>query len=283
MRWKKGWERPMLIEVNDVQYHVKVVGEGEPLLLLHGFTGSGEDWTPFLEDWKNNHQLLIVDLPGHGQTQCPDDLENYSMEATVYALDQILNELKIESAFVLGYSLGGRVALSFAMTYPSRVKELILESSSPGLATEEERLDRQQRDNRLADRILEEGIQAFVDYWEAIPLFQTHLTYLSSEQRARLHVSRLNNSELGLANSLRGIGTGVQPSWWENLNQFEVTTTLIVGQLDAKFVKIAEEMFRLLPDGELVVIEDAGHTVHLEQPEEFSQTVQNILHNRKDD
>ncbi|MGM7702500.1 2-succinyl-6-hydroxy-2,4-cyclohexadiene-1-carboxylate synthase [Pseudalkalibacillus sp. Hm43] len=273
----------MRIEVNDIHYHVKVIGEGEPLLLLHGFTGAGEDWTPFIEDWKNDHQLIMVDLPGHGQTECPDHLKNYSMEATVDALDQILNELKIESAFVLGYSLGGRVALSFAMTYPARVKKLILESSSPGLATEEDRLDRQQRDNRLADRIMDEGIEAFVDFWEAIPLFRTQLTYLSSEERARLHASRLNNSEVGLANSLRGIGTGVQPSWWDHLHQFEVPTTLIVGQLDAKFVKIAKEMLRLLPDGELVAIEDAGHTVHLEQPEAFSQTVHNILHNRKDD
>jgi 2-succinyl-6-hydroxy-2,4-cyclohexadiene-1-carboxylate synthase len=91
----------------------------------------------------------------------------------------------------------------------------------------------------------------------------------------------MQNSEQGLANSLRGIGTGVQPSWWHRLNTLEVPTVLIVGELDLKFVTIAEEMHRLLPNSELVVIRNAGHTVHLEQPKDFSNTMIQKLHRKK--
>ncbi|MCF6138392.1 2-succinyl-6-hydroxy-2,4-cyclohexadiene-1-carboxylate synthase [Pseudalkalibacillus berkeleyi] len=272
-----------MINMNDTNYHVRIEGEGEPLLLLHGFTGSCVDWLPFVDKWKDRYQLILVDLMGHGKTDHPKDVDEYAMNKATEALNHILSELKIESAYVLGYSLGGRVALSFAMRYPKRVKKLILESSSPGLQTEEERLERKRRDDQLADRILRDGIESFVRFWESIPLFKTQLELLSEEDRNRLRTMRLRNSEVGLANSLRGMGTGVQPSWWAHLEQFEIPTTLIVGERDQKFLRIAEEMLKLIPYGNLVVIENAGHTVHLEQPEAFAHTVLQVLHKRKDD
>ncbi|WP_349408257.1 2-succinyl-6-hydroxy-2,4-cyclohexadiene-1-carboxylate synthase [Pseudalkalibacillus sp. SCS-8] len=273
----------MRINVNNVQYHVEVEGEGEPVLLLHGFTGSREDWRSFVHVWKKEFKLITIDLPGHGKTDSPEDVKKYATKETVEALEKILDELKIESAFVLGYSLGGRVALSFAMTFPERVKRLILESSSPGLQTIQERLERKQKDDQLAEWILQEGVETFVNYWETIPLFHSQLRYMSNEERTRLRKRRLTNTEVGLANSLRGIGTGVQPSWWNQLDSLVIPTTLLVGALDSKFVRIAKEMLQLLPDGELIIIEDAGHAIHLEQPEEFSKKVQMILHNRKDE
>ncbi|WP_408007334.1 2-succinyl-6-hydroxy-2,4-cyclohexadiene-1-carboxylate synthase [Pseudalkalibacillus sp. A8] len=272
----------MFIEVHGIRYHVEKYGEGKPLLLLHGFTGSGADWVPFKRNWMDDFQLIMVDLIGHGKTDHIEKVEKYSMEQTAKAIAYILTELKIESAYVLGYSLGGRVALTFAMIYPERVKHLLLESSSPGLRTAEERLARKENDERLADRIEKEGIESFVEFWESIPLFQTQQNHLSKETQKALHQKRLDNSQVGLANSLRGMGTGVQPSWWDKLAAFKIPTTLIVGALDHKFCRIAEDMLQKLPNGKIVVVEKAGHTVHLEKPAQFAKIVVDELHNRKD-
>ncbi|MGP4078390.1 2-succinyl-6-hydroxy-2,4-cyclohexadiene-1-carboxylate synthase [Pseudalkalibacillus sp. R45] len=272
----------MKIDVNGIGYHVETVGEGDPLLLLHGFTGSGADWTPFKKEWGDDFKLIIVDLIGHGNTDHPEEIEQYSMEETAGALNQILADLKIESGYVLGYSLGGRVALSFAMMHPDRVKHLVLESSSPGLQKTEERNARKHNDERLANRIDKDGIDAFVDFWEAIPLFSTQKDLLSERERKALREKRLHNSEVGLTNSLRGMGTGVQPTWWDRLSDFTIPTTLIVGALDQKFYRIAEDMMQKLPNGKMVVVEEAGHTIHLEQPEQFAKIIVDELHNRKD-
>ena len=139
--------------------------------------------------------------------------------------------------------MGGRLALSYAMEYPHRVRKLILESSSPGLKTEEERKNRQIQDHKLAQFILDKGIESFVDYWENIPLFSTQKSLPEAKQQ-EIRKQRLQNSPTGLANSLKGMGSGAQPSWWDRLSEFEVETLLLTGSLDQKFCSIAEQMVR---------------------------------------
>jgi 2-succinyl-6-hydroxy-2,4-cyclohexadiene-1-carboxylate synthase len=119
----------------------------------------------------------------------------------------------VKQAYLIGYSMGGRLALSVAMIHPERVSGLVLESSSPGLDSPEERKMRREQDSRLSRRILEEGIESFVDYWEGIPLFASQLS-MDPSKRKKVREERLNNNPVGLRGSLIGMGTGSQPSWW---------------------------------------------------------------------
>ncbi|WLD92477.1 2-succinyl-6-hydroxy-2,4-cyclohexadiene-1-carboxylate synthase [Alkalihalobacillus sp. AL-G] len=272
----------MKLLINNVRIHVEIHGDDGPVLvLLHGFTGSIREWDPFIQSWKKDFRVIAIDLIGHGKSEHPMDFKRYSMEDAVRDIDEILNYFNVESAFFLGYSLGGRVALSLAMTYPNRVKKLILESASPGLESEEARSKRRQQDHQLADRIKVEGIESFVTYWESIPLFAPQQR-LPEAKRDQLRARRLENSTVGLANSLRGMGTGEQPSWWGRLTELTVPTLLVVGELDQKFCVIAEQMSERLPNSRMVVVENAGHTVHLEQIKKFDKIVIEELHNRKD-
>ena len=154
----------MFIKVNGINYHVNVTGEGEPLLLLHGFTGSQLTWSPFLEEWSQSFQLILIDIIGHGKTDHPQDFTRYSIENACEDLRSILNKLGISKANILGYSMGGRLALALSILHPESVFSLILESSSPGLEIGEERQTRQQSDNLLAQRIEQDGIEKFVEY-----------------------------------------------------------------------------------------------------------------------
>ncbi|RHW30759.1 2-succinyl-6-hydroxy-2,4-cyclohexadiene-1-carboxylate synthase [Neobacillus notoginsengisoli] len=264
------------MKVNGLSYHVEVCGEGEPLLLLHGFTGSGGTWLPFCQKWGHHSKLICVDLPGHGKTDAPRSPERYSMQNMILDLKAILDELGVEKTNVLGYSMGGRIALGFAITCPDRVGKLILESTSPGLATEAKRKARRIKDSELADFILDQGIESFVDYWQNIPLFKS-LQEMPAHARQAVREQRLANSPAGLANSLIGIGTGAQPSYWDRLSEINAEVLLIAGKLDEKFCGIAEKMSGRLQSSRIELIDGAGHAIHVENPEKFGTIVSRFL------
>ncbi len=266
----------MRIGINGVHYYVERHGSGDPLVLLHGFTGSTASWGGQVEAFAAEHDVIAVDLPGHGATDCPPDPERYTMEPTLDDLVVLLDDFDLASVNLLGYSMGGRVALAFAATYPQRVHRLILESASPGLRSAEERLARAESDAALADRLERDGLPAFVDYWENLPLFDSQRRLPASVQ-ARIRASRLAGSVVGLANSLRGLSTGRQASYWGVLSSLTMPVLLMAGALDTKYAQIAGQMDTFLPHSTLLLVPDAGHTVHLEAPEAFNHHVLRFL------
>ncbi|MDR6226719.1 2-succinyl-6-hydroxy-2,4-cyclohexadiene-1-carboxylate synthase [Desmospora profundinema] len=270
----------MELTVDGLQYHVEVDGEGPALLLLHGFTGSVRTWDPWVDRWSARWRLVRVDLPGHGQSAVPADPGRIAMERVCRDLAGILEQLGAERAHVLGYSMGGRTALSFALLHPERVAALVLESASPGLAGEEERRERATRDEVLARRIEVEGVPAFIRWWEEIPLFASQKR-LPTEIRERIRAERLSHSPAGLAASLRGMGTGIQPSWWDRLDSLHHPALLLVGEEDRKFFEVARRMKARLPCAHLEIAADVGHAVHVERPDFFGTIVTDfILKNR---
>ncbi|MBY0122862.1 2-succinyl-6-hydroxy-2,4-cyclohexadiene-1-carboxylate synthase [Bacillus sp. S/N-304-OC-R1] len=263
--------------INGIQYHVDTWGnsEGEPLLLLHGFTGNSTSWRKFESYWQD-FNVIAVDIIGHGKTDSPDDLSKYHIEAVAGDLNNILDTLEITQASILGYSMGGRLALTFAIKYPEKVKKLVLESSSPGLKTESEREARRIQDEQLACRIKDNGIEKFIDYWENIPLFQSQKR-LPEPIRQQIRTERLDNLSVGLINSLKGMGTGAQPSWWDKLYEISAPTLLITGSIDEKFCLIAKNMIKKLKNSKWITIEDCGHAIHVENPKIFGTIVNEFL------
>lgn len=264
------------LQLNGIDYAVAEAGAGRPLLLLHGFTGSSAAWHAVIPDLALGHHLIMPDLLGHGRTAAPTNPDRYAMDAAAADLAALLEELDVAQADVAGYSMGGRLALYFALSYPERVRRLVLESASPGLATAAERQGRRQQDEALAARIEREGIERFVDFWEGLPLWRSQ-EQLDEAVRARVRALRLANRPQGLAHSLRGMGTGVQPSLWQELKQVTQPVLLLVGQLDEKFVVINERMAAELPHGELALVAGAGHTVHLERPQVYVERVRGFV------
>lgn len=266
----------MILQVNDIRYFVEVKGEGEPLVFLHGFTGDTTTWSKITDQLSTAFRCISIDLIGHGRTESPEDLSRYTMDHVSNDLDCILSVLEVDQAILIGYSMGGRSALHFAMRYPHKMKALILESASPGLKTGEERVERRKNDHALADKIMREGMEAFVDFWEEIPLF-TSQKKLTDEERAEIRKQRLGQSPLGLSNSLKGMGTGAQASWWDQLCELSLPVHLLVGELDQKFVHIAEEMKKLNPNFQIVTISNTGHAIHVEEPRKFGTIIESLL------
>ena len=239
-------------------------------VLLHGFTGSSQTWGHTIVDGLTGAGLIpvLVDLPGHGRHVDQTDPAAFGLDSAL----ELVTSTGRGPFPLLGYSMGGRLALHYVVRYPERVTRLVLESSSPGLAGAEERSDRRAADAVLADRILDRGIEAFVDEWEALPLFESQ-NRLPAELRHVVRAHRLRNVAGSLAASLRGLGTGSLPSLWDRLSEVSVPTLIVAGELDPRFGAIGERMADSMPDARLRVVPSAGHAVHLEQPEAWCAAV----------
>lgn len=257
----------MFVTMRDgLRLHVRIEGRGEPLLLVHGFTGSVEAWgEETLRGLAQGFQVVAVDLLGHGASDVSDDPMRYGIDEMLRDLCQVLDAAAVDQARWLGYSMGGRIALAGAIRKPSRVSALILESASPGLAGEKERQARRRADEALAEGILRGGMEAFVDHWMGLPLFATQGKLPNPVLQASRE-RRLKNSPEALAACLRGNGTGAQPSFWEDLETIQAPTLLMAGEEDVKFTEIARRMSQSIPEADLRVVPRAGHSIHLENP-----------------
>jgi 2-succinyl-6-hydroxy-2,4-cyclohexadiene-1-carboxylate synthase len=266
----------MRLSVDCLEFNVEIEGHGPPLLVLHGFTGSVSAWAEVRPALAAFARAIFVDAIGHGRSATPLDAERYTLDWSTRDLTALLDALEIDTVDTLGYSMGGRAALHFAVHAPERVRSLILESASPGIADALERTKRVEADAALADRIEQAGVEAFVAQWERQPLLQL-APHVSAAIRAEQRAQRLDNNPLGLANSLRGMGAGQQESLWPRLAQVEQPVQLIVGALDGRYREVGERMQSLLPQANLAVVPAAGHTVHVDQPAEFVRLVESAL------
>jgi 2-succinyl-6-hydroxy-2,4-cyclohexadiene-1-carboxylate synthase len=263
-----------VVLISHDSYHVETIAPNQ-IVMLHGFMGSTKSWYAIVKSL-TFYQSILLDIAGHGKTTMPEYPDDCEMEVVSGELNEVFTQLKLAPFHLLGYSMGGRLALYTALNQPFVFKSLILESGSPGLKTEDERAARRASDEKLAQMIERDGIEAFVNYWELLPLWDSQKN-LAPEVRQQLRDQRLKNNPIGLANSLRGMGTGAQPSLWDKLPELNIPVLLIAGELDTKFVAIAQEMHSLLPNSRLVIVPNAGHTVHLEQPELYTQAITAFL------
>lgn len=222
-------------------------------LLLHGFTGTPESFVG-LEVPRGS---IAPSLAGHLQE---------AGTPTFAAEVERLAALAADVEGLLGYSLGGRLALGILARYPNRFQHAVILSAHPGLTTESERTARRSVDFEHVRLLREQGLRAFVDAWEALPLWATQAS-LSATTRQEQRQQRLRHSAEGLAQSLLGQGLSQMPDLRQALTSVSCRVDVLAGERDPKFLELAGEMSRLLPHARLHLAPGAGHNLLLEQPE----------------
>jgi 2-succinyl-6-hydroxy-2,4-cyclohexadiene-1-carboxylate synthase len=227
-----------------------------PLVLLHGFTQTRQSWRRTVAALDGRYRAVVPDLPGHGQMS---ERRPASLAATLAYLRALVDEPHL----LAGYSMGGRIALHAALARPERVRRLVLLGASPGLADPAEREEHRRADDALADRIEAIGVEAFAEEWGRLPLWEGQ----PDRVRAAANADRLRNTPAGLADALRGLGTGALEPLWDRLGELPMPVVLIAGERDAKFRAIAEQMAERIPDARVEVVPGAGHAAHLERPD----------------
>ncbi|MCP5033337.1 MAG: alpha/beta fold hydrolase, partial [Actinomycetia bacterium] len=232
--------------------HADIRGRGQRVVLAHGFTQNGRCWGPLGHDLAADHEVMAVDLPGHGLT--PAELD----QADLVTAGRLLGEAGGDGVYV-GYSMGGRVALHLALDHPALVHGLVLIGVTAGIDEPEERASRRRADTELADRLMAQGLETFLERWLSNPLF----TGLRPEAAAI--PARLQNRPEGLAASLRHCGTGNQEPLWSRLDELTMPVLVLAGDRDTKFTELGKRLTAHLPQAELVLL-PATHPVHLESP-----------------
>jgi pimeloyl-ACP methyl ester carboxylesterase len=193
--------------------------------------GSSDDWKDVIGGLGDHVHSVAVDLPGHGRSLGLPE-EAYATDGAANALLRTLDDLGVRRASLVGYSMGGRLALYFALRHPERC-----------------------------------DFGDFLEAWHRQPLFAT----LEEGMVESLVEKRERNDPHELAKSLRGMGTGSQPSLWEELKTLHTPTLAVAGELDGKFAGMAREMAERSPRISIEIVSGAGHNVRVEAPGEYSK------------
>jgi 2-succinyl-6-hydroxy-2,4-cyclohexadiene-1-carboxylate synthase len=257
-----------LVEGADVRLNYEVIGEGTPVTLLHGFTQAGRSWNEIISKMPDGWRWVVPDLRGHGDTGVPPGAP-HTMDACTADLEMLWDHLGIAHSHLVGYSMGGRLALHVASTRPERILSLLTIGAHAGL-DEEARDSRRRGDEALAQRIEKDGLEAFVEYWSSLPLF-AGLERRGPSFVAQVRAERLNNRAAGLAESLRGMGAGAMRPVWDELAGVRCPCTFVAGQLDNGYVASARRLAASVPTGRVVIVQRADHAVHMERPDAFAR------------
>ena len=225
------------------------------VVFLHGFTNTGASWDPVIAALPQRYRALAPDLRGHGS----------ATGAQPVALDGVIADLAAAAPqrfTLVGYSMGGRLALHTALALPERVARLVLIGASPGLADPDARQARRRVDEALADELQGLSMEAFAARWAQTPV----LAGAPADVAARAQRDRLRNTPEGLARALRGLGTGALASLWDRLGELGMPVELVAGERDEKFSALAREMATRIDHARVTIIPGAGHAAHLEAP-----------------
>ena len=235
--------------------HAERRGAGPPLVLVHGFTQTGRCWGPEADALAADHEVVLVDAPGHGRSA--------EIVAGLRAGGRLIADQGGEATY-LGYSMGARFCLHVALTAPEVVRGLVILGGTAGIEDPTEREARRQQDLDTAARLERDGLERFLDDWLAQPLFAR----LPPERAFR--EERLQNTVAGLRSSLEQAGTGSQEPSWHELHRLDMPVLVLAGSEDPKFAALAERLAREIGDNAtLALIDDAGHAAHLEHPDRF--------------
>jgi 2-succinyl-6-hydroxy-2,4-cyclohexadiene-1-carboxylate synthase len=260
----------------NVEYFPSAEKESAFVFLLHGFTGSSNDWLEIILNLNKKFSYVAVDLIGHGKSDSPNEIEYYKLPALIAQLDDIFNHFTKDRFILMGYSMGGRVALSHAIQYPDKLAGLILESASAGIADEKLRKERILEDEQVIEIIEKKSLEEFFKFWMSQDLFAS-LKSIPEEKLLEAKAAKLLNNKTGLINSLRGFGTGVMSPLHDKLNSIKCKTLLITGELDSKFSNINRELKKKIINSRHEIVKDSGHIVHFEKQGEFVNITNNFL------
>jgi 2-succinyl-6-hydroxy-2,4-cyclohexadiene-1-carboxylate synthase len=249
------------------------------ILFLHGFMGSGANWADLISALDERFYCVAPDLPGHGSSLGLPP-EAYTLEGAARTLLDLLDSLGAGRPTIAGYSMGGRLALYLALRHPEGCSALFLESTSPGIEDAAEREARRRSDERKAAQLEEGDLASFLRDWYRQPLFAS-LARRQVLLRETIE-ARMRNDPGELAKSLRGMGTGSQPSLWGELAELEAPALAVAGELDEKYAAISTRVASITPLIRAAVVPGAGHNVRLEAPETYCALLKYFLDARQE-
>ena len=248
---------PML-DRDGVRLYYEVHGEGPALILTHGYSATSQMWAGQIDPLAPHFKVVTWDMRGHGQSDYPQDQGAYSEEATVADMAALLDAVDARDAVVGGLSLGGYMSLAFHATHPERTRALLIIDTGPGYKNDQARDGWNANAIRRAERYEAEGLGDL------------------SKASAEVRLARHRNAS-GLARAARGMLTQKNPRVIESLPSIAVPSLVVVGADDTPFLAASDYMASKIPGAKKVVIENAGHSANIDQPQAFNAALLGFL------
>lgn len=268
----------MKLHVDSLNYFLKMEQSDSSLpylILLHGFMGTGLNFSHLIEPLSTFCNPITIDLLGHGQSDTCTDPYLYTTGKQVFHIQSILNRLQIRNLHLYGYSMGGRLALQLLHHYPDFFKSAIIESSHCGLKNESDRLERRNNDEILAGE-MEQNFESFLNKWTQLPLFDSTPEFFK-ESYKKVMLTQDSNS---MAASLRGFGAGEMPFICTHLKEIKTPIHLIAGELDPKYHLLMQQISAMNLYFTFECIPNAGHRVHTDQPDLLIESIHKFLYEK---
>jgi pimeloyl-ACP methyl ester carboxylesterase len=247
-------------DVNGIRIRYDVEGSGPAVLLSHGYSATGRMWDRQRRALADRHRVVSWDMRGHGGTECPDDLRCYSTDLTVGDMKALLDHLGIDRAVVGGLSLGGYVSLAFHLAHPGMVRALVLADTGPGFRNPDARAAWNERAEERAVELETRGLDA-----------------LAGRSREMREAMGHHRSARSLALAARGMLAQQDARVIDGLASIRVPTLVIVGDRDEPFLAPSRYMAAKIAGARLEIVEDAGHSANLDQPEAFNRVLGDFL------
>jgi len=266
--------------VNGVELYYEESGTGPPVVLAHGFALTSRMWDPQVAALAPRYRVIVYDARGQGRSEVPDDPERYSQPEMVGDLLGLLDHLGLDRAHVGGLSMGGGVALAFALAHPERVAGLAVCDAGAG---SDDPAGHAARLRRWRDSLERGGVEAFAEECLRDPLLADYAAQ-GPEAAGLLRRLVTANPARGLAHALTGV-IGRRPAVYaleERLARLARPLLVIVGERDHPCRKVADFLARTVPRAELVVIPGSGHVTSLEQPAAFNAALGRFLDGIRD-
>lgn len=264
------------VDIDLLSYQTYGSFERPAVVFLHGFMGRSDDWQKVVAGLENEYLCVTIDLPGHGDSlSLPEHY--YQFENAAQCVINVLDMLQLTAVNLVGYSMGGRLAIYLLHKFADRFISACIESASPGLKTELQRAERITGDHHLAGRLQRENYATFLQWWYALPLFaklQNHPDYPKLIQR------RLKNNPVELSRALAAMSTGRQPNLWPTLQRTNIPVMMVVGEHDLKYVEIGKEMTHICRLIQLRKLARCGHNTHFEKSADFNSILKDFLEKR---
>jgi pimeloyl-ACP methyl ester carboxylesterase len=243
---------------NGVSIYYEVHGKGVPLLLSHGYSATSHMWAGQVEAFSRDYQLITWDMRGHGKSDYPEDLAEYTEAATVADMAAILDAVGAKKAIIGGLSLGGYMSLAFHLAHADRCLALLIIDTGPGYKKDEGRAGWNATAIRRAENFEKNGLPP--------------PTAGGAETRGAPH-----RNAIGLAKAARGMLTQHTPAVINSLPDIHVPSVVVVGDKDEPFLAASDYMAAKIPGAKKAVIPNAGHAANIDQPQAFNAAILGFL------
>jgi pimeloyl-ACP methyl ester carboxylesterase len=273
----RQYSRPAMptASINGIRLYYEVTGSGAPVVLVHGFACGVRSWDPQVRALSRSRRVVTYDVRGHGLSEAPEDAAAYSQDISVQDLHGLLAHLKLRRVALGGLSMGGNIALNFALAHPEMVSKLIVADTGAG---SESPGDWAASSQAYAQTLETHGMEAFADLAGASPLFARYLATSPAAERF-IRSCLMTHRARGLAHTAREVLIK-RPSIYAlepRLRQLRVPTLLIVGEYDEPCLKTHRFMADCIQGSTHLVIRNVGHLTNLEAPAGFNAAVKRFL------